>query len=39
MRNPTTERPLWSIWDMIPASSRQQALKVLQSFTKDGTNG
>lgn len=39
MRDPSQEKPLWSIWDQIPPSERQQALKVLASFAKDKKTG
>lgn len=39
MRNPEQEKPLWSIWDQIPPSERQQALKVLASFAAEKKTG
>lgn len=39
MRNPESERPLWSIWDQIPPQDREQALRVLKSFARSGTDG
>lgn len=34
MRDPTQPGSIWSIWDQIPPTEREQAAKVLQTFTK-----
>lgn len=34
MRDPTHHGSIWSIWDQIPATERDQAAKVLQTFIK-----
>lgn len=39
VRDPNKDAGLWSIWDSIPAKDRPQALRVLGTFAKDGTNG
>lgn len=36
MRDPTAPQAIWSIWDQIPPTERDQALKVLNSFIPDG---
>ncbi len=39
MRDPSQEKPLWSIWDQIPAAERPRALEVLAAFTKRDATG
>lgn len=40
MRDPSQPGSLWSIWDQIQPVQREQALRVLQTFTKKtGTEG
>lgn len=40
MRDPTAPGSIWSIWDQIPATQREQAVEVLKTFTKKtGTRG
>jgi transcriptional regulator with XRE-family HTH domain len=40
MRDPAAHGSLWSIWDQIQAPEREQALRVLETFTKKtGTAG
>lgn len=40
MRDPTVQGSIWSIWDQIPATQRDQAAAVLQTFVKKtGTKG
>lgn len=34
MRDPSQPGAIWSIWDQIPATEREQAAKVLQAFIK-----
>lgn len=34
MRDPTVGESVWSIWDQIPETERDQALRVLSSFRK-----
>lgn len=37
MRDPTQPGAIWSIWDQIPAAQRDQAIRVLETFAKTGT--
>lgn len=40
MRDPTQPGSLWSIWDQIQPQERDQAMRVLETFTKKtGTSG
>lgn len=39
MRNPLDPEAIWSIWDRVPATERPKALKVLEAFARDGTDG
>lgn len=34
MRDPSDPAAIWTIWDQIPATERDQAAKVLQTFIK-----
>lgn len=34
MRDPSQPGSIWSIWDQIPVTQREQAAKVLQTFIK-----
>ena len=34
MRDPTRPEPIWSVWDKVPEPQREQALAVLETFTK-----
>lgn len=36
MRDPTKADPIWSIWEQVPETQRQQALEVLKTFKKVG---
>jgi transcriptional regulator with XRE-family HTH domain len=40
MRDPTQAAALWSIWDQIPPTQREQAVRVLETFAakKTGTD-
>jgi transcriptional regulator with XRE-family HTH domain len=38
MRDPSQADSIWSIWDQIPATQREQAVKVLEAFKKTGTD-
>jgi len=40
IRDPSTTEGIWSIWDQVPETNRDQALNVLRAFTKrTGTTG
>lgn len=39
VRDPSREDYLWSIWDQIPPTQRPQAVKILKTFGKTGTEG
>lgn len=38
MRDPAQPDAIWSIWDQIPVQDRPQAMRVLRSFKKNGTD-
>ena len=35
MRDPTSPEPIWSVWDKVPQTKRDQALRVLSAFAED----
>jgi len=35
MRDPTSPDPIWSVWDRVPATKKQDALRVLAAFAED----
>jgi len=35
MRDPTSPDPIWSVWDKVPATKRNDALRVLAAFAED----
>lgn len=39
IRDPTDKNAPWSIWDQIDPLQREQAIKVLETFKKTGTDG
>ncbi len=34
MRDPTAPNSIWSIWDQIPPTQRNQAFRILETFAK-----
>ena len=34
MRDPTSPDPIWSVWDRVPATKRNDALRVLAAFAE-----
>ena len=39
IRNPMQEDAIWSIWDRIPKTKRQQAISILETFAKERKTG
>jgi transcriptional regulator with XRE-family HTH domain len=39
MRDPTAPDAIWSIWEQVPVPEREQAARVLQTFTKKAASG
>jgi transcriptional regulator with XRE-family HTH domain len=39
VRDPSSADSIWSIWDQIAPEQREQAVKVLETFKKTGTDG
>lgn len=37
MRDPTSPEAIWSVWDNVPPSKRDQALRVLAAFAEEAT--
>ena len=35
MRDPSSADPIWSVWDRVPATKRNDALRVLAAFAED----
>ena len=35
MRDPTSPDPIWSVWDRVPSTKRNDALRVLAAFAED----
>lgn len=37
MRNPLASEAVWSIWEQVPPTQRDQAIEVLKTFRRTGT--